>query len=993
MKSLNSYLSIPRAIWSYGITFTWVLIIILPLCIGCPYLTHAANKGPKIGKIEMNDDRIRVPIDIDQPLEFKSQGNMTSVSLEGFSVNGTPGAPKIPMHRFKVLLPPDVKIESINPKIMNQEWKAVPGTFDLPPNMPPARSGLSTPQNNAQADAPSSGPVGSTYRNSEVYEKNEWYPASPLGSVKPAKSRQFHLISINFYPVRYNSITKKVQRLTAATLEVRYKLKNAQKAAKGKTGESSKLLDRGLRRLKDRVINPEGFNRFYPSSPSDQTPEPNETSMNNEEDVEESDSDLELQTAEEQDTDYIIITTSDIQAAIDTALSDFSEFKTNLGHNVAIITEAITADDQHYAQGGSAAERAENIRNWLQGRYMSWGIEYVLLIGRPDPQDYAEGFQNQSVPMLPAYPSSSDSTIVLTDTCYAELSGDWDMDDDGRPGEWEDDFGSGGIDREFEVAVGRIPYYSAAAAEQILYKSISYGEASGSQSWRERMLIAGAILNHAPQEDEQGGFDDSIYRSFSDNWGDEMAELAAANGFMDYKLYEKEGVYDDGTAYPLASCDAPLSQSNFISEWSSSPCGFVAWNGHGEYDGTYRRIWTNDNDYDYITQHPEETSTSPFIETSDANSLDNNYPAFVVQSACLNGNPENPDNLGYALLENGAVGTIAASEVSWYRPGTWDTTLGESVGDNASYPYYIFQQMIENETPIGLALNEAKSAFGMGWGESSFSASWWNCLDFNLRGDPGLSQVPPAQPTCTDADGDGYYAEPDCGTEVDCNDGDASINPGALEDCGNGLDNDCDGYVDGEDYDCDYFIKEVQKIYIAYYLRPADPAGLSYWKQKLEISGGDLSAIIEAFANSQESSELWGEVNSSNIESFIHDVYSVLFARNADSEGLEFYKEGFNSGRFTAATLVLDILNGAREKDLDAIVNKINYANKFVEILDPDRDGEGPFQATYTGTEDMKNGKLLLKEITSAPGSRKVKCEVKQDIIKYIADPGDPITD
>ena len=46
---------------------------------------------------------------------------------------------------------------------------------------------------------------------------------------------------------------------------------------------------------------------------------------------------------------------------------------------------------------------------------------------------------------------------------------------------------------------------------------------------------------------------------------------------------------------------------------------------------------------------------------------------------------------------------------------------------------------------------------------------------------------------CTDNDGDGYGNG--CAFELDCNDANPNINPGALEIC-DGLDNDCDGLVD-----------------------------------------------------------------------------------------------------------------------------------------------------------------------------------------------------
>ena len=58
--------------------------------------------------------------------------------------------------------------------------------------------------------------------------------------------------------------------------------------------------------------------------------------------------------------------------------------------------------------------------------------------------------------------------------------------------------------------------------------------------------------------------------------------------------------------------------------------------------------------------------------------------------------------------------------------------------------------------------------------------------------------VPPA-PTCTDMDGDGYSAEGGSCGPMDCNDMDPAINPGAPENCSDGIDNNCNGKVDSAD--------------------------------------------------------------------------------------------------------------------------------------------------------------------------------------------------
>jgi hypothetical protein len=181
----------------------------------------------------------------------------------------------------------------------------------------------------------------------------------------------------------------------------------------------------------------------------------------------------------------------------------------------------------------------------------------------------------------------------------------------------------------------------------------------------------------------------------------------------------------------------------------------------------------------------------------------------------------------------------------------------------------------------------------------------------------------------------------------------------------------------------------VQKVYIAYYLRPADPGGLYWWAQQLNAAGGNMNALIDAYANSEEALRLWGTINSSNIGTLIDKVYMALFNRAPDTGGKQFYVNGFNSGQFTPGTIVLNILDGATGQDAEAIANKLNYSNKFVAVLDPDGDYNIPFEATYNA-DDEQAARELLAEITSVSDNITTQ-QVRQDVIDFIADPGDSI--
>jgi|GEM_PF-3454729 len=191
----------------------------------------------------------------------------------------------------------------------------------------------------------------------------------------------------------------------------------------------------------------------------------------------------------------------------------------------------------------------------------------------------------------------------------------------------------------------------------------------------------------------------------------------------------------------------------------------------------------------------------------------------------------------------------------------------------------------------------------------------------------------------------------------------------------------------------------VQTIYMAYYQRPADPAGLRYWAEKLEQAGGDLKNIINAFANSAEAKALYQDITPDTIGTVIDAVYLAFFNRAPDAVGKARYVQDFKAGIYTPGTLVLDILNGSRNSDKSTVASKLAAANAFTtivagrELTDPQFGDSkaGAFPVTYKGNADADAARNLLADVTA--GQQPKQEDIAKHIKDKIADKGDAIWD
>ena len=152
----------------------------------------------------------------------------------------------------------------------------------------------------------------------------------------------------------------------------------------------------------------------------------------------------------------------------------------------------------------------------------------------------------------------------------------------------------------------------------------------------------------------------------------------------------------------------------------------------------------------------------------------------------------------------------------------------------------------------------------------------------------------------------------------------------------------------------------VQRMYIAYYGRPGDPGGISYWQTRLTDTGCNLGEIIDAFGTSAEYQERFGTYTG---EQLVENIYLQLLGRAADPGGLDFYAARLALGEMTLASIALDIMNGVREgtEDYRVVQNKImvaDYFSKRVQQLD----------AIY-GNEQIEAARQILENVDSDQNS------------------------
>ncbi|ARU57948.1 hypothetical protein OLMES_3928 [Oleiphilus messinensis] len=158
----------------------------------------------------------------------------------------------------------------------------------------------------------------------------------------------------------------------------------------------------------------------------------------------------------------------------------------------------------------------------------------------------------------------------------------------------------------------------------------------------------------------------------------------------------------------------------------------------------------------------------------------------------------------------------------------------------------------------------------------------------------------------------------------------------------------------------------VQLMYIAYYGRPADAEGLEFWAQELENVDGNIEALIDAFGDSVEYTERYGDLNN---EALITGIYQQLFNRDPDEGGLKFYTQLLDEGAQSLSSIAIDVLNGSTGEDEIIIDNKLTVAKAFTGMIAINN-------VPYQSEELINSAKDLLSQVDATEAQ--VESIVKQ---------------
>lgn len=481
----------------------------------------------------------------------QNNGNDIITLINGVSSDSI-GNPMLPIKKLKIAIPSNNEVSGIS--IVDIQEQEITGKFNIAPVQEPLIA-----DNLA---------LSSLKKNDKTYSSNLYYPINSFVSIDRGYMSGVNILSVNYYPIKYNPVTKRIKIITKITFKLNYNTKKDESVYSTKL--SSKSYNYIQNRLKNLVINPTEIESNSISNPQKSSPlqkvvvKPTITTI-----------------------DYVIITND----AMKDGFQEIANWKSKTGLTSKVVTT------EWISQNFSGNDMPEKIRTFIKYAYQNWGAIWYLL-----------GGDNQVIPVRYAWVSpfcqavskyNPNGVFIPSDMYYSCLDGNWNADGDMTFGEGNWNRSNNGtfinsgynidnVDRYCDVFIGRIPVENN--TELIRYKTKYFEYLRGTNVNATKALVfsanSDAILsshmdNVAQSFPSATTFVDKVYEcigSYQTHCGTKSDVLNAFNSTEGYHIICG---YGHGNPQHFEACFGEIN-NNEIDEMQNSKRGQILYNNHCE---------------------------------------------------------------------------------------------------------------------------------------------------------------------------------------------------------------------------------------------------------------------------------------------------------------------------------------------------------------------------------------------------------------------------
>jgi hypothetical protein len=132
---------------------------------------------------------------------------------------------------------------------------------------------------------------------------------------------------------------------------------------------------------------------------------------------------------------------------------------------------------------------------------------------------------------------------------------------------------------------------------------------------------------------------------------------------------------------------------------------------------------------------------------------------------------------------------------------------------------------------------------------------------------------------------------------------------------------------------------KIESLYVGYFSRAADPAGLNYWMSQIDSGANSLAQVAASFSVQPEATARYpylANPGTGDSGAFIDQVYQSLFNHAADAAGKAYWQAELDAASNNPAAIgafILNVISGAQGSDAVAVTNKVAVASYFTNSL------------------------------------------------------------